>query len=92
MCLIGRNGGRRPKSLAKRALSRWQRPFLPGPTCAPTTGRAQSPKAAALDLRLRSTKLLCNPALLRRSVDCALTQDRTEPSIIFRGKSLANPR
>src|SRR4029077_7999166 len=47
-----------------------------------TTGRAQSPSDAPLDLRLRSIKLLCNPAFLYCPVRLCLTRDRAEPSII----------
>jgi hypothetical protein len=69
MCLIGRNGGRRPKSLAKRALSRWQRPFLPGPTCAPDHRQGSIPEgrgarsAASFDQASVQSRA---PAALRR--------------------------
>ena len=60
----------------------WSLASNPHRRFAPTTGRAQSPLAATLDPRLRSTRLLCHPALLQCFVDCALTRDRAKPSII----------
>jgi hypothetical protein len=70
-----------------RSLARRLEPASP---VRPDHRQRPIPIARAPDPRLRSTRLLCNPAFRYCPVDCALKRDRAEPSIILVNRTPEN--